>query len=123
MSRRGIAQNGGSLLACKKSAQSNVGVTRKKLAQIFTGLACLKIAAQKALNRIGHILRRAAIADGPREAGMFSDSASQTEIVSILRTAIRFDLLAFQTDNGNAMLAATVRAPGHIEFQLLIKPR
>src|SRR5262245_59064447 len=96
-------------------------MARKKLAQIFTGVARLKVIAQETLDRVRHIVRRAAIADRPREACMFADSAAQAEVVSVLGAALGFDLFAFQADIGNPVLAATVGAASDVELQLLVK--
>src|ERR1041385_3021 len=97
-------------------------MARKKLPQIFAAMPFFEIAAQQALDRIGHFVRGATISDGPGKAGVLAHGAPQTEIIGVLRAAISLDLLAFQPDVGDAMLAATVGAAGNVELQLLLEP-
>src|SRR5215471_17761282 len=83
----------------------------------------LKIVAQETLDGIGHIIGGTTIADRPREARMLAHRAAQAEVIGVLGPAVSLDLLAFQADIGDAMLAATVGTAGYIELQLLIKFR
>src|SRR5580698_5603955 len=54
---------------------------------------------------------------------MLAYGASQAEIISITGAAFMLDFFAFQTDVSNALLAATIRAAGYIELQVLVKFR
>src|SRR5882757_6098173 len=86
-------------------------------------MALIEIAAQQTLNGIWYFARRATIAHRSSKAGVLTHGAAKAEVVSVLNTAGNLELLAFQTDICNAMLAATVRAARDVEFQLLIKLR
>src|SRR5712671_735962 len=86
-------------------------------------MALLKIAAQQALDGIGHLARRATITHGAAKARVLAHGAAETEIVGILDAATDLELFTFQTDIGNTVLAATIRTARDVEFQLLIKLR
>jgi hypothetical protein len=86
-------------------------------------MALIEIAAQQTLNRIRHFVGRATITHRAAEACVLAYGAAKAEVVGILNAAINLELLAFQSDIGNAVLAATVWAACHIQFQLLIKLR
>src|ERR1051326_891267 len=96
---------------------------REKLPQVLCATSLVKIATQQPLNRIRHLTRRATITHGTAKAGVFTHGAAKAEVVSVLDPAANFELLPFQSDICNAMLAATVRAAGNIELQLLVKLR
>src|SRR5579864_814713 len=86
-------------------------------------MALIEIAAQQTLNGIWHFAGRAPVTHGTAKPCMLADGAPKAEVISILNAAVNFELLAFQSDIGNAMLAATVGAARYVEFQLLIKLR
>src|SRR6476661_8734848 len=86
-------------------------------------MALIEIAAQQTLNGIRHFTGRAPVTHRTAKPRVLADGASKTEIVSILNAAGNLELLAFQTDICNAMLATAVWAARYIEFQLLIKLR
>src|SRR5581483_3685469 len=54
---------------------------------------------------------------------MQSKRAADAEVVSIEQAIVDLDLLAFDTDVGDPVLAATVGAPGHVKLQVLIEIR
>src|SRR5437764_1755994 len=86
-------------------------------------MALIERAAQQTLNGIRHFAGRATIAHRSAKACVLTHSAAKTEVVSILNAAIDLQFLAFQSDIGNAVLAATIRAAGYVELQLLIELR
>src|SRR5579864_4800792 len=86
-------------------------------------MALIEIAAQQTLNGIWHFAGRAPVTHGTAKPCMLADGAPKAEVISILNAAVNFELLAFQSDIGNAMLAATVGAARYVELQLLIKFR
>ena len=57
----------------------------------------------------------AAIADGTSDGGVCADGAAETEVVGVGELAVVLDLLAFDADVGDPVLAATVGAPGDVE--------
>jgi hypothetical protein len=108
-------------LACEKCTQFLFCMSGKELPQIFPAFTVIHVSTQESFDGFRHFLRSAAISDGTAKAGKLAYSASQAEIVRILKTAIYFDLFAFQANVSDAMLAATVRASGDVEFELLIE--
>src|SRR5580765_611588 len=96
---------------------------REKLAQILSATALVEIAAQQPLDRIRNFIGWTTITHGPGKACMLADGAAQAEVIGIPGAAINFELLAFQSDVGDPVLAATVRAARDVELQLLIKLR
>ena len=107
----------------KKSPQCRFRMARKKLPQVFRTMSFVKIAAQQALNGVWHFTSRTTITHGTAKAGVLTHCAAKAEVISVLNAAVNFELLAFQPDIRNAMLATTVRAAGNVQFQLLIKLR
>src|SRR5579871_754860 len=86
-------------------------------------MALVKIAAQQTLNGIRYFTGRAPVTHRTAKPRVLADSTAKTEVVSILNAARNLELLAFQADICNAMLATAVRAARYVEFQLLIELR
>src|SRR5678815_2311951 len=105
----------------QKIAQLGVGVALKEMAQIFSRNAILAELQQQPLDRSGNFKRGAAIADGARDGGECSERTSDAEVVGVDRLAVDLELLAFDPEVGNPVLAATVGAPGHVKFEVLIE--
>src|SRR5689334_5820493 len=95
----------------------------KKVAEVLSGVPLFQIAGQQALNGVRHFTGRAAISNWPAKARTLAHGPAQAEIIGVLDAPVDLELLAFQADIGNAVLAATVRAAGDIELQLLVKRR
>jgi len=110
-SGRRIAHGGGDHSTCQGFPQVLVTVPRKELAQVFSQPTFIEIAAQEPLNRIRYFIRQAAISDGTSNALIKPNRAADAEVIGILQTAIDFDLLAFDSDVCDPVLAATVGHP------------
>src|SRR5262252_5685431 len=93
----------------------------KKPAQVFAGDSAINIGAQQAFNGVRNFFRGAAIAHRTSEASVLANGATEAEVISVLDGAVDFDFLAFETDVGDAVLPAAVRATGHVEFELLVE--
>src|ERR1041384_287616 len=96
---------------------------REKLPQVLCAASLFKIAAEQALNSIGHLARRATITHRTPKAGVLTHGAPKAKVISILDAASNLKLLPLQPDICNAMLAAAIWATGNLELQLLVKLR
>ena len=67
----------------KVVAQFRIGVARKKLPKIFTGVSIGEILPQKTLDGFGHFGGEAAIADRARNRLMEADGAAEAEVVGV----------------------------------------
>src|SRR5262245_28064821 len=106
--RRRVALLRGNDLSRQKGPQLVVGVPREKLAQALAPRPLHFEAMQQALDRVGHLGRGAAIADRPRDRCVRAEGAADAEVVGVGAA----ELLAFDPDVGDPVLAATVRASG-----------
>ena len=77
--------------------------------------------AQQALDGFGHERRGAAIADRARDGGVLADRSAEAEVVGVGQLALVLDLLAFEADVGDPVLAAAVGAAGDVELELLVE--
>jgi hypothetical protein len=77
--------------------------------------------AQQALDCFGDERRGAAIADGARDSGVLAYGSAEAEVVGVGELAFVLDLLAFDADVGNPVLAAAVGAAGYVELELLVE--
>lgn len=67
----------------KVVAQFRIGVARKELPEIFTGVAIGEVLAQKPLDGFRYFGREAAIANRPRDGLIQTESATEAKVVSI----------------------------------------
>src|SRR5260370_6124972 len=70
---------------------------------------------------IGHLGGGATVSDWPGDRGELANRAADAEVVGVHHATVHFDFLAFKADVGDPMLAATVRASGDVQLQLLIE--
>src|SRR5580704_19425436 len=92
-------------------------------AQILVRSAFRKIGAQQPLQSRRYFGRWYPIPDRPRHGGIFTYCSADAEVVSIHHLAFMLDLLAFQANIGDPVLAASIGAARHVQFQLLIELR
>src|ERR1700691_2403994 len=118
---RKIALHGSEVFTGQRCAQFSVGMAREISAQILSRFAFGQVFAQQPLDGIGNQRCGRAEADGPRGGGVFADGAANEKVVRVRQLAVVFDLLAFEADVGDPMLAAAVRASSHVQAQLLIE--
>ena len=109
--------------AGKIGAQFVVGMARKPGAQIFVRLARPPGTGAAGAQSLREPAARAAIADRARDAGVLANRSAEAEVVSIDELAFVLDLLAFDADVGDPVLAAAVGAAGDVQPQLLIELR
>ncbi len=83
--------------------------------------AVFEVAVQQALDGGGNIDGGGAVAELTRGAGILADGASNAEEEGIDQLAVLLDLLAFEADVGDPVLAAGVGAAGNVEPDLLIE--
>src|SRR5579863_2545874 len=93
----------------------------EKLTQVLTAGVFDQIAAQETLNRVRHFGGKAAIPDGPGDRLMQANRAAQAEVIRIQHAVADFQLLAFDPNVSNPMLATTVGASGNVQFQVLLE--
>jgi hypothetical protein len=116
-----VALNRGSETPGKNGANVFVGMAGEELTEIFSCVAIFIELTEQPLNRIRHAGGGAAIADGARDGGEFSDASADAEIVGVNHFAIDFDFLAFEADVGDPVLAAAVGATGDVDAELLLE--
>src|ERR1700677_912981 len=104
-------------------AELIVGMAAEPGAEILIGHSVGKVFAQQAFDGFGNERRWAAIANGPRDRRVLAYRPAETEVVSVGELAFVLDLLAFDSDVGDPMLAASVGATGHVELELLVEAR
>ena len=96
---------------------------RNQARKIFFGPAVGQVLAQQALDGFGHQRRGAAIADRARDGCVLADRSAEAEVVSVGQLALVLDLLAFDADVGDPVLAAAVGAAGDVQPELLVELR
>src|ERR1700745_2036880 len=96
-------------------------MAREELPQIFVGSPVLEIGALSPFDGIGHFGGKAPISNRTGNRLMEPDCAANAKVVGILHAVADPDLFAFDPDVGDPMLAATVRAPSHMQFQVLLE--
>ena len=72
---------------------------------------------------LGNERRRATITDRAGNPSVPAHGPAEAEIVGVGQLAIVLDLLAFNADVGDPMLAAAIGATGNVQAQLLIELR
>ena len=103
-------------------AQGVVGVASKKMLQSFAAATIGLEGVEEARNGVRNFVGAAAVADGARDRRDVADSAADAEIVGVDEFAIDLDFLALDANVGDPVLAATVRAAGDVEFDLMFEP-
>ena len=120
--RRNVPRHGLRDLPRQEHADLVIGMSRKKLPQIFAGIAVFLKISQLALDGIRHFRRGAAVAHGASDRGILAHRATHAEVVSVHHLAAHFDFLTFQADVRNPMLAAAVRQPATCSFSCSSNP-
>src|ERR1700691_5093187 len=95
-------------LTGKMCAELVVGVTVEPGAQIFVRHTVGQILAQQPFNGFGDKRRGASIAHSARDGSVLSDRSAEAKVVSVGKFALVLDLLAFDANVGNPVLAAAV---------------
>src|SRR5438128_10481465 len=121
--RRSIPGDGGQKSASQALAQFLVAVAGEEFPQILSGQSLLKIALQKTLNRVRNFTRQTPVADWTSNRLMQTDCTAHAEVVGILQSSIHPDSLPFNPNVSTPVLAAAVRAAGHVKLQPLFHPR
>src|SRR5215467_328049 len=117
--RRQITLHGKRNLARKNFADLIIAFAREESAQRLVFAAVVLEISQEALYGVGNGGSRAAIADRPRDGRNLPEAAAHAEVVSVDQFAVLFDLLAFDADIGDPVLAAAVGAAGDVQLDLL----
>ena len=121
--RRNIPCHGFRNLPRQEHADLVIRMSRKKLPQVFTGIANFFEISQQALDCVWHFRRGAAIPYRTGNRGKFAHRATDAEVIRVHHLAAHFDFLAFQADVRDPMLAAAIRASGNVQLQLLVESR
>ena len=90
-------------------------------AEVFAGVAGGEVAAEQALDGVGAVFGGGAVADLAGEAGVLADGSADAEVEGVDHLAVLLDLLAFEADVGDPVLAAGVGAAGDVELDLLVE--
>src|SRR6267143_6528782 len=98
-------------------------MAREKAAKNFVGLALLAEFAQQPFDGVRHFGRRATKPDGPRNRRELADAAPNAEVIRVDHPAIDLQLLAFDADVRDPVLAAAIRASGDVQLELLLETR
>src|SRR5258708_4743034 len=109
--------------ASQKFPQLRVRMPRKELTQVLVGLTHGEILPEQSFDRIRNLSRRAAISHGPRRRLMQTESSAKAEVIGIDDASVDFHLLAINSNVGNPVLSATVRASSNVQLQVLIETR
>src|ERR1035437_5491603 len=118
-----VALDGIKDFACEMCAQFVIRVMAEPCTQILLGSTAGKVVAQQALDSFRYQRRGAAIAHRARNCGVHAYCSTEAEVISVGEFALVLDLLAFDANICDPMLAATVRATRYVKPKLLIKLR
>ncbi len=121
--RRSIALDRIDDCAGELRTQAVVVSSCKVSAQVFVGRTLREITAQQPLNRVRDLIGRGPVAQRTSGAGEPAHSSAHAKIKSVHQLPILLDLLAFQSDIGDPVLTAAIRATGHMQLDLLVKAR
>src|SRR5579863_311117 len=110
----------GNRFAGKNIANGFVGLARQIFLERLVGPLVYGELFEEALDSVGNFGGGAAIADGPRDTCVVTDSTADAEVVGIDHLAIHSGFLAFEADVGGPMLAAAIGAAGDMQLQLLL---
>src|SRR5215469_423590 len=98
-------------------------MAREELPQVFARFAQELVVAKQAFDRLRDLARRAAVSDGPCNRLVLADGAADAEVIRVDQLAVLLDFLAFKTEVGDPVLAATVRASRDMQLQVLLEAR
>src|SRR5665213_2116905 len=119
--RRSVALHGVDDFAVEQGAKGIVVVAREVGAKVFFGLATGEVGLKQALDSIGNVFGSGTVAQRARSAGVFADGSADAEVEGVYELAILLDLLAFKSNIGYPVLAATVGAAGNVQLDLLVE--
>src|SRR5439155_5295193 len=115
---RQIALDGKENFAGEDFADLVIGFAREKSAQRFVLETMFLKIGQQAFDGIGDVGGGAAITNWPRDGRNLSEAAADTEIIGIHKLAVLLDLLAFNADVGDPVLAAAIWAASNVQLDL-----
>ena len=116
-----VSGDGGGGGAVELGAEVLVGGAGEVGAEVFFGLAGGEVAAEQALDGGGGVFGGGAVAEGARRTGVLADGSADAEVEGVLELAVNLELLAFEADVGDPVLAAGVGAAGDVELDLLVE--
>src|SRR3989442_10972273 len=119
---RDVARDRLGELARQERAELVVRVARGELAEVLGRQAVGQKGAQQALDRRGHLGRGQAETDGSGHGPMPAHGAADAEVVGIDERPAQLDLLAFDAEVSDPVLAAAVRAARDVDPQVLVEP-
>src|SRR5690242_7265686 len=118
-----VAFDGRDNFTRKHSANFFVAVPRQELAKAFLRVSVGLVVHNQPLDRVRHFRSGAAIADGSRNRSNFAQAAADAKVIRVHHFSFGLDLLAFNPDIGNPVLAAAIRATGDMQLDLLVEAR
>src|SRR5215472_13374375 len=118
-----IAFDGGGCVTRQDGADFVVRTAGEELAKILSVVAANIERAEQALDGVRHFRSGAAIANRPRDGSKLAEATADTKVVGVDHLAIDLDLLPFDPDVRDPVLAAAIGAAGDVEFELLLKRR
>src|SRR5579862_8222944 len=95
----------------------------KPRTQAFRLLSSAQILPQQSFDCFRHEWRRAAKSDWSRCTRKFTHRTAEAEVIGVGHLAFVLDLLSFQANVSDPMLAATIWAASNVNLELLIKLR
>jgi hypothetical protein len=104
-------------------AELAVGVAVAELAKVLPGVAARQVPGEEPLDRARHLRRRHTVADRAGGGLVLPDRPAHAEVVGVDQLAVQLELFPLDPDVGDPVLAAAVRAAGHVKLHVLVEPR
>jgi hypothetical protein len=121
--RCGIALDHGDITACQIAANLVGRMPRKELSQVLVRASRHQEAIQQSLDGIGHFRCGTAISHRPCDGLLFANRSADAEVIGVDELTVRLDLLAFQPEVCDPVLAATVGAASDMQLEVLLEAR
>src|SRR5262252_1680041 len=119
--QRDIALDGHRGHAGQHVADLLVRVRRAELPEVLPGASLGEEGSEEPLDRLRHLGGGDAIAHGAGHSGVRAHRAAHAEVVGVDQAPVDLQFLALQTQIGDPVLAAAVRAAGDVDLQVLLE--
>src|SRR5580693_3616717 len=116
-----VTVNSGERLACQPSTDLFRFVAGEVGAEVLAWFALLEVTGQQAFEGCWNLGGRNTITNRATDGGMLAYGSADTEVKGVHHFSFVLDLLSFQTDVGDPVLAAAVGAAGHMQLELLVE--
>ena len=96
-------------------------MAREVGAEVLAWFAFLEVTGQQSFESCWNLGGRNTITNGATDGGMFAYGSAYTEVKGVHHFSFVFDLLAFQANVSDPVLAAAVGAAGYMQLELLVE--